>query len=221
MPSVSVDEFLKEHSRGVFLATIEAVEAKPEECKLTPWEEGLGCLCSSALIVPKTAIASVTTTEHRHRCCGKVLVVVEVHFKEGSTLPLQEIWSQLSSAERLSQSSHQSLNVGAPAGQVFPAAFAPMGQPFSSITVSEAAMNPQFFQTCAPPNIVMNCAGQFVCVPPGSTCCATQVCVPPFNVCMNCAGRFVCVAPGSTCCATEVCAPGQRCVNEGGRIFCR
>jgi hypothetical protein len=126
-PEMSIDEFLKTHGGGVFLATVELVDDKPEQCKLTPWAEGRGCLCSQALIIPRAAIASVKPTEHRHFCCGKVLVVVEVIFKEGSTIPIREIWSQLSAvAGRLPhfRETYHSSSGGETAAIAFPEASA-------------------------------------------------------------------------------------------------
>jgi hypothetical protein len=73
---------------------------------LTPWVEHGGCQCSSALIIEKSQIKSVTKTEHRHFCCGKSLIVVEVNFAENASIPLSDVFAQASQAAESGHHEH-------------------------------------------------------------------------------------------------------------------
>src|SRR5580658_9468571 len=93
---MSLDAFFDEQSRTKFVATIEGVESKPDLVTVTPWVAGKGCLCKSAISIPKSAIEAVTPTGQSHHCCNKILKVVEVHFKQGETITLDTLFEQLS-----------------------------------------------------------------------------------------------------------------------------
>lgn len=93
---VSLDELLADQTKVVRLATVEAIPDKPEMVRVTPWILGRGCACQSALVIPKQAIGKLFSTEHRHNCCGKVLQVVEIEFKEGSSVSVADIFADRS-----------------------------------------------------------------------------------------------------------------------------
>jgi hypothetical protein len=92
-----LDAFLDEQSKAKakFVATVEGDESKPDLVTVTPWVAGKGCLCKLAVKVPKSAIETVTPTGQSHHCCNKVLKVVEVHFKDGESISLNELFDQL------------------------------------------------------------------------------------------------------------------------------
>lgn len=93
--AISVDELLDVQKNLLGCpATIESVEGKPGVVKITPWVDGK-CQCRLAIEVPKTSIRQVTPTGETHKCCGKGLRVVEIQFKEGSTISLKDVFSQL------------------------------------------------------------------------------------------------------------------------------
>jgi hypothetical protein len=94
---LSVDELLKTQSSAASAVTVEAVDGQPSLVKLTPWRSGAGCSCHLAIEVPKDSISHVVPTGTEHLCCGKVLKVVEVHFKETSSMSLPELLRQMSS----------------------------------------------------------------------------------------------------------------------------
>ena len=91
--SISIEVFLAEQSSEKYTATVEATD-DPGFVKVTPFTIGGGCLCSTALIVPKALIESVIPTGDKHPCCGKLLRVVEVKFKDGASLPISELFKQ-------------------------------------------------------------------------------------------------------------------------------
>lgn len=93
----TIDELLERQEQAASAATIEAVAGKPAVVKVTPWVANAGCLCHLAIEVPKDSIESVTANGQKHHCCGKVLSVVEVKFRERSQMPLSEIFAQLGS----------------------------------------------------------------------------------------------------------------------------
>ena len=92
MSKISVDQFLQNESKPAFVATVEPVDGHDDLIKVTPWAEASGCLCGHAVNIKKSALDGVTLTGDVHRCCGKSLKVVELHFKKGETLPLEEIF---------------------------------------------------------------------------------------------------------------------------------
>lgn len=224
MKEISLDELLSQQQQGLFLATVEPVEDQPEDCKLTPWVEGQGCLCSLAVVIPRAAISSVKLTENRHYCCGKLLFVVEINFQQGSSIKLDDLFSQMMKSATSSRQAVHSfpLASGEAQGMVSPRSTLPA--PFFSLpsqaTFGSGGMGYRA-SDCPPPNFTIACNGQFYCVPPGSTCCPIGPCTPPYNYCLPCGGSYYCVQQGSTCCGNFICAPGTRCVNEGGQYVCQ
>lgn len=99
---LSVDDFLAQQSEYELLATVEAVEDNPDLVKLTPWLSSGGgtCLCHYALNIPKESIESLHPTGDRHACCGKVLRVASIRFKEGATLELNKVFEQIGKRAR-------------------------------------------------------------------------------------------------------------------------
>jgi hypothetical protein len=93
---IHLDELLADQSKVVTLATVEAIPDKPEIVSVTPWIPGHGCACQFALTIPKRAIGKLFSTEHRHNCCGKVLKVVEIEFREDSSLSVADIFADRS-----------------------------------------------------------------------------------------------------------------------------
>jgi hypothetical protein len=89
---ISLEEFLSEEANETFLCTLEKVADDDTKIKLTPFiNEQEGCGCSSALILSKDLIESVSPTENSHLCCGKKHKVVEVFFKEGASIKVEDI----------------------------------------------------------------------------------------------------------------------------------
>lgn len=97
--TVSLDELLERQVHTATLATISGVPEKKDAVKVTPWLPGAGCLCHYAIVVPKRAINELKSTSHQHVCCGKLLDVVEVTFREGrgsgNGVSVSEIFEQL------------------------------------------------------------------------------------------------------------------------------
>src|SRR5947207_138626 len=90
---LSVDAVLEEQGRApAFLATLEALEDRPDKVKVTPWMPGDGCQCHLARAVPRAAIEA-ERTPHSHLCCGKTLPVWALHFREGATIPATELFA--------------------------------------------------------------------------------------------------------------------------------
>jgi hypothetical protein len=103
---ISVEELLSSQSKSSCSATVEAVEGQPDLVKITPWTAAAGCLCHLAVNIPKASLAGVTPTGDTHVCCGKTLKVVELHFKKGESITLEELFSQLHRSA--SKSTHES-----------------------------------------------------------------------------------------------------------------
>jgi hypothetical protein len=103
---ISVDDLLTSQSKSSFSATVEAVEGQPDLVKITPWTAAAGCLCHLAVNIPKASLAGVTPTGDTHVCCGKNLKVVELHFKKGESITLEELFGQLHRSA--SKSTHES-----------------------------------------------------------------------------------------------------------------
>jgi hypothetical protein len=93
--TVTVDQLLENQAQQGLRATVEAVDNHKEQVKITPFLAGRGCQCHMGIRLPKDTIQSLTITGETHQCCGKVLQVVEVHFKKGSGIALTEILQQL------------------------------------------------------------------------------------------------------------------------------
>jgi hypothetical protein len=79
---ISLDEHLSAQasSLSAFLGTVELIPTLPDSVKITPWLAGPGCLCQFSFNVPRSAIASLTTTGIKSACCGQSLNVVEITF---------------------------------------------------------------------------------------------------------------------------------------------
>lgn len=94
--SLSIDElFSKQQQQQEQLrATVEPTD-DPLIVKLTPYVSDSGCLCEGALKVPKSIIESVVPTGDTHLCCGKRLMVVEIHFKKDATIPVTNVFEQM------------------------------------------------------------------------------------------------------------------------------
>jgi hypothetical protein len=92
---ISVDDLLNSQSKSSFSATVEAVEGQPDLVKVTPWTAAAGCLCHLSVNINKASLAGVTPTGETHVCCGKTLKVVELHFKKGESITLEDVFGQL------------------------------------------------------------------------------------------------------------------------------
>lgn len=107
---LSLDDFLEKQTSASLTnlkATVEAIKDEPDHVKITPWFSTMGCLCSMAIKVSKSAIASVSLTDDTHSCCGKVLRVVEVEFKEGEKISLDDLFTQLAMTAQSKSHSHE------------------------------------------------------------------------------------------------------------------
>jgi hypothetical protein len=123
---MTVDQLLAKQNEARPLATIEPVEGKPDAVKITPWLQSTGCLCASALVIPKAVIASVNPTGKTHHCCGKNLHVVEVTFATGAQVPVADVFAQAASSARVRRMRRRGVRAAAPpcdgcvyAGQVY------------------------------------------------------------------------------------------------------
>ena len=94
----TVEDILSEQSRRPLFVTMKAVEDNPETVKITPWTSSGGCHCGLSVEVPKDSIEDVAPSNERHVCCGESFIVVEVEFKEGASISLNELTRQLGSA---------------------------------------------------------------------------------------------------------------------------
>ncbi len=210
---MTTDEFLTEQEKGVFLATIEPIENDDKRVKVTPWRAGHGCLCQLSIVIPKEAIANVTPTGDRHPCCNKVLRVVEITFKEGSTMSLDEVFKNL-----LAGAQHIHPEAARPFeyGEERPALSSPNPQAFAS----EFFPGAETLLTCPPGQSQLACGGTITCQPNGTYCCAGSPC-PAGWTCLACGGRITCQPPGSYCCAGNPCPQGYECFACGGQITCQ
>ena len=127
--AVSLDEFLKAQEQATFVATIEEIRDRPECVKLTPWMAPGGCLCSAALEVPRDTIESVTPTGNTHYCCGKVLRVGEIRFKEGAKIAVEQVFAQIM----------QSASIGGLVGSI-PFPYSSVQSPYSSAQAPYSSM---------------------------------------------------------------------------------
>lgn len=89
---ISLDEFLNEESKESFLCTIEPISKDQTKVKLKPYIDKQGCGCDSSLTIPKDLIENISVTDKIHTCCGKNHKVVEVFFKEGANLKIEDVW---------------------------------------------------------------------------------------------------------------------------------
>lgn len=230
MSELKLEEFLTEQSKHIFQATIEPVEDQPKKCRLTPWVEHGGCQCSSALIIEKSQIKSVTKTEHRHFCCGKSLTVVEVNFAENASIPLSDVFAQASQSAKSGHHEHiphhtdmptQAMHVhqGTPY-QLPQGAFAGVHSAIGSASGYEGFVdNSAPFIQCPPGQIPSSCGGTLHCIHPGQVCCGSGPC-PVGYQCMTCGGQLRCYPNGSTCCMSGACGPGYHCAVCGTTHTC-
>lgn len=91
--TISLDELLSQQKQAQFIATIESTD-NPEEVKLTTFVPNVGCLYGTAIKIAKSSIESVVPIGDRHLHCGKNLIVVEIKFKEGASIPIGEFFEQ-------------------------------------------------------------------------------------------------------------------------------
>lgn len=104
--SLSIDELLSKQVEPSLLATVEAVQDKPELVKITPWRAAAGCLCHLSLRIPKGLLDGATPTGDMHVCCGKTLQVVQLHLKTGESLNLEDVIGQLHAASTETAHTH-------------------------------------------------------------------------------------------------------------------
>jgi hypothetical protein len=97
----SIEDFLKEQDNPQeqenhhLLATVEAIEGKGDTVKVTPWTRAAGCLCHLAINIKKASLEGVVVTGDTHVCCGKNIKVVELHFNQGETIGLSDLFQQM------------------------------------------------------------------------------------------------------------------------------
>lgn len=96
--AIKLDDFLK-RQKETNKVTIEPVEGDEKLIKVTPWSKSGGCSCSRSIKVPKDAVKSVLPTGEEHLCCGKMLLVATVEFKDEHSLKLSDVLNQLSHNE--------------------------------------------------------------------------------------------------------------------------
>lgn len=100
---ISIDDLLERQGRPLaLLATIEALPNTEDRVKVTPFVPSVGCPCSRALDLDKSAIASLKKTDQEHVCCGKTLMVVEVALHDAT---LADVFRQLTESIRADDSS--------------------------------------------------------------------------------------------------------------------
>jgi len=95
---LSIDELLEKQSKVTLNATVEAVKDAPTMVKVTPYREGIGCLCHLAMTIQKSFIEEALPTGQYHNCCGKRLIVVEIRFKSDASIPVQDVFEQASAS---------------------------------------------------------------------------------------------------------------------------
>lgn len=98
--ALTIDDLLTRQMEPLFVATIEAVDGKPDMVKITPWVASEGCSCYLSLQIPKRSLDGVTPTGDIHFCCGKSLQVVELHFKSGEAVGIDDVMGQLQAAAK-------------------------------------------------------------------------------------------------------------------------
>lgn len=84
--------------------TIEAVPGDDTRVKVTPFVEGVGCLCSRALTVAKESIERLEPTGEHHVCCGHRLLVVYVTFSEPT---LTDVFQQVTASIQAPAEHHE------------------------------------------------------------------------------------------------------------------
>lgn len=91
--AIPLDEFFSRQKQALFLATVEPTDNN-EVVKVTPVVKGVGCTCGTSIKVAKSSVESVVPTGERHLCCGKNLLVVEIKFKDGASVPIEDFFEQ-------------------------------------------------------------------------------------------------------------------------------
>jgi len=76
--------------------------------KITPWVHG-NCNCYAALLVPKSSIASITSTGDQHFCCGRILRIADIEFREEER-SLYSVFTQLLARASQAQVSNRGSN---------------------------------------------------------------------------------------------------------------
>ena len=161
--AVSVDEFLTQQSDCELFATIEPVDDNKDLVKVTPWYPSRGCLCGNGINISKDSIESLHPTGDRHTCCGKVLRVAGVRFKEGATVELSQLFDKIakSTAETAPMpedsgftSARRQHRVGAGPRPDVPLLRGPAGGPRLDMTISFGCvqdcqrLSKRFFEAC-------------------------------------------------------------------------
>lgn len=190
---------------------MEAVPDKPDQVKMTPWQPQQGCLCHLSLVLPKSAIESVTPTGQKHPCCGKVLLVVEVKFKEGATLELRTIFDQLHShashPHRGSEEHTRPFDFGGHSGMA----------PDRSLIQTGDFRYLCGGRPCPPRNVCVSCNDREFCASPGTSCCGQGLCGPG-STCLTCGDQPPrCASRRSFCCGPYICSERSDCLSCDGQ----
>ncbi len=99
--SVTVDEFLRSQVKITDLVTIQNVPTKPGVIRITPYlDDSFGCGCETGLEIPQSMVEAVTPTDQTHHCCGEILRVARVLFREEARLSVADIFAQFSAQAR-------------------------------------------------------------------------------------------------------------------------
>lgn len=117
---MKLDEFLSSQSSRseAFTATVEPIKDNTAEVKITPFQEGRGCGCSSSFTLKKEMIRSVAPTGNFHRCCGKRLEIVEIEFAENASVPVADLMKRAaqSRSEAHAATPHEGIPYGMTGG---------------------------------------------------------------------------------------------------------
>src|SRR5262252_3255069 len=94
---MKVDEFLKsQEDAGLeIVATIQAVRAKPDRVKLTPYSAGASCQCGSSFELNKSDIEAAEPFGRAIWCCGKQLRPAKVTIRRAATLLVSDVISSM------------------------------------------------------------------------------------------------------------------------------
>ena len=92
---MTVDALLLSRPMGDFRRQLRQLRGSPRWVTITPWTPKGGCLCQLAMVIPRSALESVTPTGEVHVCCGKRSEAVELHFKDGQAMPLEKVFGQM------------------------------------------------------------------------------------------------------------------------------
>lgn len=116
--TISFDELFAQQdaATGGLRFTVQQIPDDSAQVKITPVDEAGNCWCSSALVIAKTCVGSLTTTGDVGVCCGKTLPVVEIEFADTALATVvEQVHARAASSARQpdSMSSHtfvQALN---------------------------------------------------------------------------------------------------------------